>query len=88
MARLKRSQDDIATLETQEQDALKLVEEIRRKKQAALDKLADQGRAPLIAALEKVKIGAMDRAQAKRLADGIATLGIETVLTRLDQRPA
>ena len=88
MARLKRTQDDIGALEAQELDALKLVEEIRRKKQAALDKLADQGRAPLLAALEKVKIGAMDRAQAKRLAEGIAALGIEGLLARLDQLPA
>jgi hypothetical protein len=88
MARLKRPQDDIAALETQEREALQAVEEIRRKKQAALDTLADQGRAPLLAALEKVKIGAMDRAQAKRLAEGIAALGIEAMLARLDPPPA
>jgi hypothetical protein len=73
---IEEKQDDILALETQERKH-SAVEEIRRKKQAALDKLADQGRAPLLAALEKVKIGAMDRAQAKRLADGIAALGIE-----------
>lgn len=84
MARLKRMQDDLGVLEAQEQDALRLIEEIRRKKQAALDKLADQGRAPLLAALEKVKIGAMDRGQAKRLAEAIAVLGIEGMLARLD----
>lgn len=87
MARLKKSDADVQALEAQEKEALQLIEEIRRKKQAALDKIADQGRAPLLAALEKVKIGAMDRAQAKRLAEAIAELGIEIVLIRLAQLP-
>lgn len=87
MARLKTSDADVQALEAQEQEALKLVEDIRRKKQAAMHKIADQGRAPLLAALDKVKIGAMDRAQAKRLAEVIGSTGIEDLLARLE-RPA
>jgi hypothetical protein len=87
MARLKKSDADVLALEAQEKEALQLIEEIRRKKQVALDKIADQGRAPLLAALEKVKIGAMDRAQAKRLAELIGSTEIGELLAQLD-RPA
>jgi hypothetical protein len=87
MARLKTSEADVKALDAQEQEALQLLEGIRRKKQAALDAIADQGRAPLLGALEKVKIGAMDRMQAKRLAEAIGTIGIADLLIRIE-RPA
>ncbi|MBJ7526354.1 MAG: hypothetical protein JHD10_03875 [Sphingomonadaceae bacterium] len=75
MARMKKGDNDLAGIEAKREmlkaELAKLNDAEKRVRQATLD----AGRSVLLAALQKVKIGKMEVADAKAIAKAIETLG-------------
>jgi len=82
MARTKKlvDLDTIAAEREQLQEQLK---ELKAREKAAIEAKKDAGRAPLMAALARVKIAEMDKGQAKAIAQAISKLGAPEVARRL-----
>ena len=59
------------------------MKELRRLEKEALEAERDAGRAPLIAALERIKIAAMSQGEAKAIAKAIADHGSAKVVAAL-----
>jgi hypothetical protein len=67
-----------ADLDALRSERLKLeaqLEDVRKRERAAETLVRDAGRATLLAALDRVKIAAMDRTQASAIAEALATHG-------------
>jgi hypothetical protein len=83
MARMKKGDNDLAAFEAKRKmlkaELAKLNEAEKRVKQATLD----AGRSVLLAALQKVKIGKMEVADAKAIAKSIETLGGSVIAQKL-----
>lgn len=59
--------------------------ELARQKKLAMEAEADKGRATLLGALDKVKIGVMSKDDAKRIAKAFAKLGPVRIAEILDR---
>lgn len=83
MAQQKKLENDLAGIAAEkaklETQLAALAERERATREAALD----AGRGFLLAALERVKIPAMDRVEAKALATAVTSLGAGEALRRL-----
>jgi hypothetical protein len=83
MARPKKPALDLASIASERarlQEQLAILDEAEK---AALESERDAGRETLFAALDKIKIGRMERADAKALAQAISTLGARQILERI-----
>jgi hypothetical protein len=83
MARMKKGDNDLAGIEAKREmlkaELAKLNDAEKRVRQATLD----AGRSVLLAALQKVKIGKMEVADAKAIAKAIETLGGSVIAQKL-----
>lgn len=83
MPRASSKPTDLAAIEAR-REALRAELALLDEQAKAAELVArDAGRGPLLAALEKVKIGAMDRADAKTIANAIGDHGGKAVAERL-----
>ena len=83
MARPRNVGGDLATIAAERARLQAELARLDEAEKAALETERDAGREFLLAALTKVKIGRMDRAQAKALAQAIGSLGASDLLERI-----
>lgn len=83
MARERNVDRDLAGIAAEKAKLEAQLASLAEREKAAREAARDAGRGVLLAALERVKIPAMDRAEARSLATAIATLGATEALRRL-----
>lgn len=87
MARSSSKPADLATIKERRERLQAELAELDAQEKAAEAAARDAGRTILIAALDKIKIGAMDKAEAKIIATAIAKLGGKVVADQLSSDP-
>lgn len=83
MARDRKVDRDLAGIAAEKAKLEAQLASLAEREKAAREAARDAGRGVLLAALERVKIPAMDRAEARSLATTIASLGAAEALRRL-----
>lgn len=72
---MARKGSDLEAIKAERTKIEAALEELVRREKQAEEALRDAGRPTLLSALERIKIGEMDRADAKAIASAIAKLG-------------
>jgi len=85
MARVQKIDGDLDAIAIEKAKLQKRMAELDAAEKAAREAQRDAGRVVLLAALAKVKIGAMDRAQARDIATAIGKLDAGELLRRIGQ---
>lgn len=83
MARRRTGELTLADIERERAQIEAKLRELNEAEKRARDIAADAGRATLLSALEKVRIGAMTRSDAKAIANAIASLGAAELVAKL-----
>ena len=83
MARARNTGGDLEAIASERAKLQQRMAELDAAERAAREAQRDAGRAVFLAALEKVKIGAMDRAQARGLATAIGKHDAAELLRRI-----
>ncbi|MET3762113.1 hypothetical protein [Sphingomonas sp. UYEF23] len=83
MARTSSKTDDLATIEARRESLLAELAALDEQAKAAELARRDAGRSILIAALDRIKIGPMDKADAKAIATAIGHHGAKNVAAHL-----
>ena len=82
MVRRKKTVD-LDAIAAEREQLKEQLRELEAREKAAIEAKKDAGRAPLMAALARVKIAEMDKGQAKAIAQAISKLGAPEVARRL-----
>lgn len=77
--------NDLDGIRQEREKIEQMLAEVQRREREAIEAQKDAGRPTLLAALGKVKIGAMQRPDAKAIADAIAKHGGDGVARALEQ---
>lgn len=85
MARVRKFDGDLDTIASERAKLQERMAELDAAERAAREAQRDAGRGVLLAALERVKIGAMDRAQAREIAVAIGKLDTAELLRRIGE---
>ena len=83
MARTKKVEGNLSAIAAERARLQAEIEKLDEAEKRAREAERDAGRAVLLAALEKTKIGAMSRADAKAIAKAIETMGGSAVAEKL-----
>ena len=83
MARARKVEGDLSAIAAERARLEAKLSELNEAEKRAREAERDAGRAVFMAALERVKIGAMSKSEAKAIAKAIETLGGATVASRL-----
>lgn len=83
MAQQKKLENDLAGIAAEKARLEAQLAVLAAREKATREAALDAGRGVLLAALERVKIPAMDRVEAKTLATAITSLGASEALRRL-----
>lgn len=83
MTRARKTGGDLEAIASERAMLQQRMAELDAAEREAREAQRDAGRAVFLAALQKVKIGAMDRAQAKGLAGAIGKLDAAELLLRI-----
>ncbi|MBB4087490.1 hypothetical protein [Sphingomonas carotinifaciens] len=83
MPRAKAKTDDLATITARREALLAELARVDEQARIAQEAARDAGRPVLLAALERVKISAIDKADARSIARALATHGGKSVAAHL-----
>ena len=83
MARTKKVEGNLAAIAAERARLEAQLSELNEAERRAREAERDAGRAVLMAALEKTRIGAMSRSEAKAIAKAIETMGGSAVAEKL-----
>lgn len=87
MPRTAAKPDDLAAINARREALLAQLAEVDEQAKAATEAARDAGRSVLMAALERVKIPALDKADARIIATALATQGGKSVAEHLSTLP-
>jgi hypothetical protein len=79
---------DLPTIETRKKALLAELAQLEEQAKAAEIAARDAGRPVLIAALDRIKIPAMEKSDARAIASAIATHGADAIVRHLSTIPA
>lgn len=83
MARVRKIGGDLDAIASEKAKLQQRMAELDAAEKAAREAQRDAGRGVLLAALDRVRIGAMDRAQARDIATAIGKLGAGELVRRI-----
>lgn len=83
MARARKVEGDLSAIAAERARLEAKLSELNEAEKRAREAERDAGRAVFMAALEKIKIGAMSRSEAKAIAKAIETMGGTAVAQKL-----